>query len=134
MMTKDDRKLVAGSPFMSPPPGCRYLTHEDISDYSRCPRCVAGEPPAAAAIWQTAATEGFANHYYNQAGALWAVCIRHCCRWYVTRELLSSFIPEVPAGPSGWEEVDGVHHHHHRPRTSPPVIPSQWVLPTGGLS
>jgi hypothetical protein len=30
---------------------------------------------------------GYADRYFNHDGDLWAVCVVHQVRWYVTREL-----------------------------------------------
>jgi hypothetical protein len=70
------------------PAGQRYTTNTDICDWSRCPHCVA-----------EADGPGHAARYFNGAGQLWAVCERHGVRWYVTRELRFSGIPDVPDVP-----------------------------------
>ena len=52
---------------------------EIISDL-QCPLCVVENDQVGGGV-------GYADRYFNHDGDLWAVCVLHQVRWYVTREL-----------------------------------------------
>lgn len=78
--------------------------NDQVSDYSRCPACVA------------IGGAGLVDRAFNFAGALWAVCDAHKVRWPVTREL--GGFPEVRDQPGepllDLPEVEGVLTHNLR--------------------
>jgi hypothetical protein len=68
-------------------PGSNNL-HQRISDYSRCPQCVADQ------------RVGYASAYFNYEDQLFAVCKRHATKWLVTgRALLHPSIPDLSEFP-----------------------------------
>jgi hypothetical protein len=75
------------------------VPHTDIADYTRCPHCLAAGDE-----------RGFAGQYLNNGGDLWALCLRHRVRSYVTREMRGA-IPDIPYEPGDvldWPVVDAV--------------------------
>jgi len=73
--------------------------NERISDYTQCPSCVAENDQLGGGF-------GYADHYFNHDGVLWAVCSAHQVRWSVTRELLG--IPH-DASLAALPKVEGVY-------------------------
>ena len=70
--------------------------HEQIADFTECPRCVAEHRTGA-----------FADSHFNHGNDLWAVCSPHQVRWYVTRRLLG--IQEAMPGMMDLPEVESVY-------------------------
>jgi hypothetical protein len=74
--------------------------HRRVSDWSACPACVSEHRP------------GHASNYVNAHQILWAFCVTHHTRWFVTRELNVGPIPDISARPhilfDGYAEVDPV--------------------------
>jgi len=54
--------------------------NESISDWTMCPHC-------AAENQQVGGGKSYADGYFNHDEQLWAVCVVHHVRWYVTRAL-----------------------------------------------
>jgi hypothetical protein len=85
--------------------------HERISDYSRCPQCVADQ------------RVGYAVCYFNYDDQLFAVCKHHATKWLVTgRSLLHPAIPDLSEFPDLAYAFDRV--EPYQPRTG-----KDWVAP-----
>jgi hypothetical protein len=74
--------------------------HRRVSDWSACPACV------------SEGRDGYAHNYINANRQLWAFCVTHHTRWFVTRELNVGPIPDISSRPhilfDGYTEVDPV--------------------------